>query len=419
MQRHFLHCPSAITAVLVIAASGMAGCLAQPRMAPYPFAESPTDCRSAAAPDSARIQWVSPADSSARDKQKLDEWCRTIGPVLVAPAPSGTQSRGSLVFTIASWNMNVGAGRLVEFVEHLRRGEFTVPDPVGDFVILLQEAYRVGAEVPRPATSGFRIPKRLGSADPAADIRHLAALLGLHLVYAPAMRNGRTGDNEGDGDRGYGNSGDSDRGNAILSTLPLDQVMVIELPFERQRRIAVVATAHGATANGEPRQLRLVSTHFETRAGLTRGGPAAARRRQARALIDALAHTTTPLIVGGDFNSSSGNDEPAVHELRAAFPASSPTSWVTWRGPLGMSARLDHIFARVAGDPLVVRRVRDRFGSDHHPLITTMRWKEGNLCSAITQSGLESCATTITEPSRLIARASRTEVLRYECPPNP
>jgi len=41
MQRHFLHCPSAITALLVIAASGMAGCLAQPRMAPYPFAESP------------------------------------------------------------------------------------------------------------------------------------------------------------------------------------------------------------------------------------------------------------------------------------------------------------------------------------------------------------------------------------------
>jgi len=366
MHRSSLTVRLAIPLLAALPVAAMSGCLSQPRMAPYPFAEPPRDCRSRTEAPDVTVQWVSPAEASAR--KKIDEWCRSVGPVVAATAPADTQSRNSSVLTVATWNMNVGAGDLVSFVERLRRGEFTAPLAVGDFAILLQETYRVGPEVPRPGAIAFRIPKRLGAADPAADIRRLAASLELHLVYAPAMRNGAE---EGDEEEGA-----SDRGNAILSTLPLDEVTVVELPFERQRRVAVVATAHGTAAgNGPaPRKVRLVSTHFETRAGLTRGGPTAARRRQARALVQALAGDTTPLVIGGDFNTSYGNDEPAVHELRAAFPAGGQTRWATWRGPLGLSARLDHMFARVAGEDLVVRRVPERFGSDHHPLVTMVTW---------------------------------------------
>jgi endonuclease/exonuclease/phosphatase family metal-dependent hydrolase len=350
-----------VAAALTVTA--MAGCLSQPRMAPYSFVESQRDCRSRGeAPESTTVNWISPADPTAREK--VEEWCRSVGRVVVSATPSDTPSHDSSVLTVATWNMNVGAGDLVSFVERLRRGEFTAPLAVGDYAILLQETYRVGPEVPRLDTVTFRSPKRLGSADSATDIRHLAALLKLHLVYAPAMRNG----NE--------EEGASDRGNAILSTLPLDEVTVIELPFERQRRVAIAATAHGTgSRNGSSsRRVRLVSTHFETRAGLTRGGPIAARLRQARALVEALAGDTAPLVIGGDFNTSYGTDEPAVHELQAAFPATSPTTWVTWRGPLGISARLDHMFARVSDQDLVVRRVPERFGSDHHPLVTVIVW---------------------------------------------
>ena len=366
-------------------------------MVPDTLAAPPQGCRGPSGPDRVAVRWISPA--APRDRDTLDDWCRSIGPVVVASAPPNSlpPPHTSDSLTVVSWNVNVGAGNLIELVERLRRGQLTAPAQVGEFVILLQETYRVGPEVPRRSAFGFRIPKRLGDADPADDIRQLAWWLGLHLVYAPAMRNG---DEDGDGA--------SDRGNAILSTLPLDEVTVIELPFERQRRIAVAATAHAvvrnaatgnaatgnaqignaptgnvAIGNVEPGHamaspnVRLISTHFETRAGLTRGGPTPARHRQARGLIEALASDdAAPLIIGGDFNTSYGNDEPAIHELRKAFPWSTPTAWVTWRGPLGISARLDHIFARGVEESVAVRRVPDRFGSDHHPLITMLEWAE-------------------------------------------
>jgi endonuclease/exonuclease/phosphatase (EEP) superfamily protein YafD len=103
-----------------------------------------------------------------------------------------------------------------------------------------------------------------------------------------------------------------------------------------------------------------------------RGGPAAARRRQAQALIDAISPASLPVIVGGDLNTSWGDDEPAVRELRRRFPDAERTAGATWAGPLGTSAKLDHLFARIGGQRLKVRRIRDRFGSDHCPLITVV-----------------------------------------------
>jgi endonuclease/exonuclease/phosphatase family metal-dependent hydrolase len=232
----------------------------------------------------------------------------------------------------------------------LRNGELTGGTPVREFAVLLQEVRRAGSAVPAFIPPGVYLPKRLGPSD-AVSIDTFAAEQKLNVFYAPAMRNG---------------AGQEDRGNAILSTLPMADLAVLELPFERQRRIALLATLLRA---GKP-WLRVANLHLETRAGATRGGPAEARRRQAQAVIDALDATMLPLVVGGDLNTSWGDDEPAVRDLRRRYPDAGRTPKTTWAGPLGMSAKLDHIFARTAGPRLEIRRVGERFGSDHYPLLT-------------------------------------------------
>jgi endonuclease/exonuclease/phosphatase family metal-dependent hydrolase len=196
------------------------------------------------------------------------------------------------------------------------------------------------------------------------DIRRFASD-GLAVLYAPSMRNGEA---DGVGE---------DRGNAIVSTLSLADATLIELPLERQRRVAVVAAIDGQRGDGTPWHLGLVDVHFDTTLALLHGGPFAARRRQSIALLDALGavpgfhDVNNPIVVAGDFNSWLGRQEPAVELLRAYFPDVAPAdAGATWIGPLGVRASLDHIFVRGATSRSGVMRVPSRFGSDHYPLLT-------------------------------------------------
>ena len=99
---------------------------------------------------------------------------------------------------------------------------------------------------------------------------------GLAVFYAPSMRNG-----EHDGIA-------EDRGNAIVSTLSLEEPRLIELPLERQRRVVLIATTSGRTGKGQSWHLGLVDVHLDTTLALFHGGPFEARRRQAAAVIEAL-----------------------------------------------------------------------------------------------------------------------------------
>jgi len=49
----------------------------------------------------------------------------------------------------------------------------------------------------------------------------------------------------------------------------------------------------------------------------------------------------------------------------------------TWRGPLGLRAPLDHVFARGPFASMHVWRLPDRFGSDHYPLVAELRFSPG------------------------------------------
>ena len=89
------------------------------------------------------------------------------------------------------------------------------------------------------------------------------------------------------------------------------------------------------------------------------------------ALVEALDSVDGPTIVAGDFNSCLGVREPAVQDLRRAFAQTPPPSRAaTWYGPMGARFLLDHVFARNLRNDITVRRLPDRYGSDHHPLLT-------------------------------------------------
>jgi endonuclease/exonuclease/phosphatase family metal-dependent hydrolase len=225
-----------------------------------------------------------------------------------------------------TWNLHDGKGDLPRFVDDLASGRIT-GQPLRDYVLLLQEA----------VASSVRLQP---------DLEAIAASRGLTSFHVPVF----TGQPR-------------PRGTAILSTLPLRDPHAIDLPHERQHRVAAAATI---TVNGVP--LVVVSAHFENRLDLFDGGPFAdnARGRQAEALVQALP-ASAHAIVGGDLNTMLGPTEPALGILGARFRHTpSPSPGPTFRDRL----TLDHLFFDLAAGWATSRRVvRERYGSDHHPVI--------------------------------------------------
>jgi len=292
-----------------------------------------------------------------------------VGPVVYEPQPRRAPTTPIDRVAIVSWNTHVGGGDLDALVDAVQRGDFTRGERFDAVVLLLQEMYRHGDGVPERATILSAVPSRIVDAfhsEHARDVRRVAGERGFAVLYTPSMRNGAAVDDP------------EDRGNAILSTLPLSDPAAIELPIERQRRVVAVAAVSGQTAAGTTWRLRLANVHLDTALSLLHGGPLAARRRQADALVAALTRSLSfegPTVLAGDFNAWLGQREPAIRELRAAFPdATALDSGPTWSGPLGLRARLDYVFATGSAGTIEVQRVPSRFGSDHYPLLSVIRF---------------------------------------------
>jgi endonuclease/exonuclease/phosphatase family metal-dependent hydrolase len=280
------------------------------------------------------IRWIAP--SAERDRELLDTECRRIGaPILLAGASAPL--RPDNLLTVVSWNVHAGEADVTGMVAALRRGDLTDGREVRQFALLLQEAAR-----------------DTSARDDAANIDTIAQQLQVDAVYVPGMQNGARG---------------RDRGVAILASSSFDEVTVVELPFERQRRVAVAVTLK--CADGTP-PVRLVSVHLDIGMMATRGGGEVARRRQAEALRDALGPPPARAIVAGDFNTAWGDAEGLLDALEKTYPDAMESGEMSWRGPMGLRRRLDHMFVKADGVRVRVRVVSDRFGSDHHPLIAEL-----------------------------------------------
>ena len=212
--------------------------------------------------------------------------------------------------------MHGGRGDLPRLIDDLETGRLTGAPPL-EYVLLLQEFIDRG--------------------DDAVDRTRRRQL----TLFASPVR-GRTG-------------------NAILSTIRLEEPRTVDLPRERQPRAAVVATIRVA---GET--FFVASTHLENRLGWLQGlfGDRA-RGRQADALLEALPSRGHGM-VGGDLNTMLGPDEPAWRELLTRFPDTPDEPEPTFRDRLV----LDHLFFDLPDGWTATRRViRDRYRSDHHPVV--------------------------------------------------
>lgn len=278
----------------------------------------------------------------------------------LAPPTEVERAESLTTFVVVSWNVWVGRGRLLELVERLTAGRLGVP---GDLpaVLLIQEAFRRDDSVPE-RSNGFAPRELVTRIRPRQDIVEVTRRLGWNLRYVPSMRNGA--------DR-------SDRGNAILSPLPLGPATAIELPLGLQRRVAVGAAV---TLSGHP--IRLVSSHLDPRgpAGYKWLG-AAGRALQTSHLLADVEDPT--VVLGADLNLGRGRAERAWRLLvEGGFELGVPPEPLTWRHTYHALPRLvlDYILVRNQAGAISSARVwrvdedpRDRgpqvFGSDHHPLL--------------------------------------------------
>jgi len=304
------------------------------------------------------VPWPGDAGSD-----RLEAWRANVGgPVALDLAPAAP-ARDVTRLTILSWNLYIGHGRIEEVVRRLREAS---DDPL---VVLAQEAYRSDASV--PARAGSRAGRRAaGGYRPRRRSRHdiveAAQGLGLNLRYIPSMRNG---------------TGRSDRGNAILTDLPLGYTWAFELPLVLQRRVPLAATV---LLPGGP--LHLVSAHLDPR-----GPPGAkwlgtaGRARQTGHLVEQLGGDL--VVLGADLNLGRGRRERTWHLLQhAEFVHQVPAALPRWRHTYHAMPRLvlDYVLVRDRTRRVARAHVTrldeheaDRgatvFGSDHHPLLARVQ----------------------------------------------
>jgi endonuclease/exonuclease/phosphatase family metal-dependent hydrolase len=301
--------------------------------------------------------------SDETDSRELSRWCRAVGaPVFVAQPASATHAAPSLNdLVVVSWNAHLAKGELAELVARLKSGTLTDGRPVAHFVLLVQELYRNGDEVP-----AFDVRDRSAFAikpsDPdTLDIDDHAAALGLSILYVPSMRNGP--------------ELREDRGNAIISTEPMFDPLALELPLARQRRVALGAAITIQTAAG-PRPLQVVNAHLEPLSSpKTLWLFKNPRGKQVQAILDLLStpRFTDPsvagVVLGGDFNTVRSGAREEAYRLARSW---SEGQLREDHRDTHLMGRLDYLFFKLGdGWSAATRRLDERFGSDHYPVMGT------------------------------------------------
>ena len=325
-RKHFL--------IVIVAAILFAGCAQHKPVAIEP--ECPP-CTGASSHD---LTWAGPLMDH---RQQLSAWCQSVGPVYIAPYPGmepvDLATSGLIVMT---WNIHVGWGHLKTVLDSLPRDAAVV--------VFLQEIARRSNDVPHDPPAGVKVPHRLGPTD-IEDIAPIARKFNMSLIYIPSMGNGR-GTYE-------------DRGCAILSRLPITEITGVELPWMKQRRVAIMATVL-AKRNGADWPLRVMSVHLDT---------PLRRSLQATALANFVAQQNQqkplPTIIGGDLNSWFGVRDAAVGKIDRVVPRVEECGHRKTFHVLGVPLlRLDHLFTTLPKEMRAKCLIeKDFYGSDHRPMM--------------------------------------------------
>ncbi|XOK60457.1 endonuclease/exonuclease/phosphatase family protein [Paenibacillus elgii] len=184
-----------------------------------------------------------------------------------------------------------------------------------------------------------RLQWRSGMQDQA---RYFAQAMGMHWIYAPAIRRGV-----------------SQYGVVLLSRYPLEAPQIHPLTGGREPRLLLTAELRLSD-----RTVTVATTHLSVEAE--------GRTREWSQLLAALQNGQTPLILLGDFNSPSSSPELqetvrglGLNEIRPK-PSSLPT--------VAHGGRIDHIFSNLPADrPALVRNSR---ASDHRPVSASLNENE-------------------------------------------
>lgn len=295
-----------------------------------------------------------------RDEAELARWRAAVGPVRMANAPSTGEPKWPL--RVVAWNAQVGGGAIRRLWDRIEGADAdAVPT-----VLLLQEVFAAGSVIPEPGDGAAWASRITGvpEGEDRADIVSFAREASLSLIYVPSMRNG-----------GPDGGPPEDRGNAILANVPLTAACAIELPFERQRRVALAAEA---TVGGD--RIALCSAHLENRSPWRRAWRTlgSGRARQMAALLRVFpgASGAGAFVLGGDLNTWMwGRRESAYTLARSRFPLPEhPDPRPTHHFEIGGWLRhADYLMFRLPpGRRGEYRRLDDNFGSDHYPLVGTI-----------------------------------------------
>jgi endonuclease/exonuclease/phosphatase family metal-dependent hydrolase len=320
------------------------------------------------------VTWY--AHPSPEDGAANAAWCATVGPPAVVPMPhSSLPSTPPDTLTVVTWNAWIDGGDFREFAEKelgLSCGPEgpSVLEGFTPFILLIQEAHQRSDLVP-VVPEDAPVPWEVGPEERAPgslDILGTAEACGLSLAYIPSARNGF---------KSEGRIGE-DKGNALLSTLPLRDVLGIEVPFEAGRKVAVGAEFDVGIPGS---WLRVVSLHLDVASTLARTMMTGnrTRERQVAGLLDAMDRHgwgVGPAIVGGDFNTWSSRDA-ALKLVLSRHPESPPITRETSMGPFPA----DHLFIRGDEDGIIslvpgsYRTLQSLYGSDHQARILRLSLK--------------------------------------------
>lgn len=316
------------------------------------------------------IVWKNQASDD--DYENLLSWCQAVGiPVFIRPSHTGKKLTIDKL-TLVSWNVHVGSGDLDQFINDLQKGQLTDGNPVDHFVMLVQEAYRQDSSVPVNIPTYAKVGNSIHVTTPRGsrvDIITIARKYGLGLFYVPSMRNGRQEDN----------NVPEDRGNAILSTIPISHPIAVELPLERQRRTAIAANLEDVTKTNISWTFQLINVHLENRTSglMFFRGFSIARLNQVSALLKILPEEKIA-VMAGDFNTwFRETREPSIKHVENFFNRLGIASKCDSlqiprkRYPFFPDRLVDYLFFRIPENWCIEKYyVNDYYGSDHYPLIT-------------------------------------------------